>query len=247
MRRGKQFIRYGMDERKKTILKAIVWEYVKTKEPVSSFVLTDKYRLNVSSATIRNEMQELDEMGYLMQPHISGGRIPTDRAYRFFVDEFAQNAGVSKSLQSSIDDSLGKVGHAQDVAKESVKVLSRLSKNLSINTVYAPEGMNIYSSGYEYLLNQDDMWEERIMGPFWILDNFEEYARAMQEYVANTDDIIVMIGKENPFSILYNCSVVFSRYAAEDGGQGILGIVGPRRMDYRKNIALIQYVKEQYL
>lgn len=75
-----------MDERKKTILKITVKDYIESAQPVSSRVLAKKYLLGWSPATIRNEMADLEEEGYLIQPHISSGRIPSDRGYRFYVD-----------------------------------------------------------------------------------------------------------------------------------------------------------------
>ena len=84
-----------MDERKKKILQAIVEEYVNTAEPVSSNALVEKYDLQCSSATIRNEMVELEKIGLLDKPHTSAGRVPSARGYRFYVDELLQDKYIS--------------------------------------------------------------------------------------------------------------------------------------------------------
>ena len=76
-----------LDERKITILKAIIRSYMENGEPVGSRTLSKLPDLKVSSATIRNEMSDLEDMGYIVQPHTSAGRIPTDKGYRFYVDE----------------------------------------------------------------------------------------------------------------------------------------------------------------
>ena len=76
----------GLDGRKVTILKAIIQNYLETGEPVGSRTLSKYTDLNVSAATIRNEMADLEEMGYILQPHTSAGRIPSDKGYRFYVD-----------------------------------------------------------------------------------------------------------------------------------------------------------------
>src|SRR5579872_1617893 len=79
--------RAGLDKRKAFILQTVVYEYINTAEPVGSVTLTQKYNLGVSSATIRNEMAELEAGGYLVQPHTSAGRVPSDAGYRTYVDE----------------------------------------------------------------------------------------------------------------------------------------------------------------
>ena len=76
----------GLNERKLTILKAIIQNYLETGEPVGSRTLSKYTELNLSSATIRNEMADLEEMGYLSQPHASAGRVPSDKGYRVYVD-----------------------------------------------------------------------------------------------------------------------------------------------------------------
>lgn len=76
-----------LDERKRKILKAIIQTYLETGEPVGSRTISKYTDLNLSSATIRNEMSDLEEMGYILQPHTSAGRIPSDKGYRLYVDE----------------------------------------------------------------------------------------------------------------------------------------------------------------
>lgn len=91
-----------MTNRQGKILNVIVKEYVKSSKPVSSKILAQKHRLELSSATIRNEMKELEKQGYLQQPHTSAGRIPTEKGYRFFIKSLEiKKARVSK--QSSED------------------------------------------------------------------------------------------------------------------------------------------------
>ena len=78
-----------MDDRKLEVLRAIVSDYVQTREPVGSKALVERHRLDVSPATIRNDMAVLEDEGYLIQPHTSAGRIPTDKGYRLFVDRLS--------------------------------------------------------------------------------------------------------------------------------------------------------------
>ena len=78
-----------LDDRKLAVLRAIVRDYVSTMEPVGSKSLVDRHHLDVSPATIRNDMAVLEEEGYITQPHTSAGRVPTDKGYRFFVDRLS--------------------------------------------------------------------------------------------------------------------------------------------------------------
>src|ERR1017187_2963924 len=86
-----------LDGRKQDILKAVVVDYVRTAEPVGSQVLAVRYSFGVRSATIRNEMAELSEMGYLRQPRTSAGRIPSDLGYRFYVDRLMESVGLTSA------------------------------------------------------------------------------------------------------------------------------------------------------
>ena len=85
----------NMDERKKTILRAITDDYISTAEPVGSRTIAKKYSLGVSPATIRNEMADLEDEGYLEQPHTSAGRVPSTKGYRFYVDSLMDREMIS--------------------------------------------------------------------------------------------------------------------------------------------------------
>ncbi|MCA1830332.1 MAG: heat-inducible transcriptional repressor HrcA [Actinobacteria bacterium] len=93
----------GLGERQAAILRAIVREYIRTGEPVGSKYLVDRARLRLSSATVRNEMARLEEMGFLAQPHTSAGRIPSDRAYRFVVDEIKQPRALAEGQRRALE------------------------------------------------------------------------------------------------------------------------------------------------
>ncbi len=91
-----------MKPRKKKILEAIIKDYINTAEPVGSRALSKRYHLGVSPATIRNEMADLEEMGFLISPHTSAGRIPTQKAYRFYVDEIMQIQKLAEAMRRDI-------------------------------------------------------------------------------------------------------------------------------------------------
>ena len=91
-----------LDERKQKILEAIIHNYMESGEPVGSRTVSKFTDLNLSSATIRNEMADLEEMGYILQPHTSAGRIPSDKAYRLYVDT------VLRNQEKEVDDAKGR-------------------------------------------------------------------------------------------------------------------------------------------
>ena len=96
-----------LDERKITILKAIIKTYLETGEPVGSRTISKYTDLKLSSATIRNEMSDLEEMGYILQPHTSAGRIPSDKGYRFYVDQNHAGKRTGSDRDQGADDSAG--------------------------------------------------------------------------------------------------------------------------------------------
>jgi heat-inducible transcriptional repressor len=94
---------FGLGDRQAAILRAIVREYIRTGEPVGSKYLVDRARLRLSSATVRNEMARLEEMGFLVQPHTSAGRIPSERAYRFVVDEIKEPRQLAEGQRRALE------------------------------------------------------------------------------------------------------------------------------------------------
>lgn len=123
-----------LDPRKRTILRTIIVEYVSTAEPVGSESLVAKYPLGVKSATVRNEMAELLDLGLLAQPHTSAGRIPSDAGYRYYVDQLV----IARELDQSTRDHLVEVTHdgsaLQSILRDAARVLSQLTRLLTVAT-----------------------------------------------------------------------------------------------------------------
>ena len=116
-----------LDERKKTILQAVIRNYLETGEPVGSRTISKYTDLNLSSATIRNEMADLEEMGYILQPHTSAGRIPSDKGYRFYVDALMQKERQVSEMQELLVERQEKME----------TMLKQVAKVLAANTQYA--------------------------------------------------------------------------------------------------------------
>jgi heat-inducible transcriptional repressor len=125
----------SLDKRKAYILATVVYEYIATAEPVGSQTLTQKYNLGVSSATVRNEMAELEAGGYLVQPHTSAGRIPSDTGYRTYVDRLMQPEELPVEERRRIREELRDASHELDeIIDHTTRLLGRLSNNLAFVT-----------------------------------------------------------------------------------------------------------------
>jgi heat-inducible transcriptional repressor len=121
-----------LDDRKLEVLRAIVEDYVQTREPVGSKALVERHRLGVSSATVRNDMAALEEDGLIAQPHTSAGRIPTDKGYRVFVDNLADIKPLSTAERSAIATFLQGAVDLDDVVHRSVRLLAQLTQQVAI-------------------------------------------------------------------------------------------------------------------
>jgi heat-inducible transcriptional repressor len=121
-----------LDDRKLAVLRAIVQDYVSTMEPVGSKSLVDRHHLDVSPATIRNDMAVLEEQGYIMQPHTSAGRIPTDKGYRLFVDRLSGVKPLSVAERRAIETFLAGAYDLDDVVMRTVRLLAQLTRHVAV-------------------------------------------------------------------------------------------------------------------
>lgn len=120
-----------LDDRKKKILYAIINDYIMTAEPIGSRTIAKKYNIGLSSATIRNEMADLEEMGYLEQPHTSAGRIPSDKGYRFYVNSILENY-LDESLSENFSTHDEVVAEFDEIVKKYAKILSRMTHHTTV-------------------------------------------------------------------------------------------------------------------
>jgi heat-inducible transcriptional repressor len=120
------------EDRRLAVLRAIVEDYVSTREPVGSKALVERHRLGVSPATVRNDMAALEEEGLIAQPHTSAGRIPTDKGYRFFVDRLTQIKPMTAAERRAISTFLEGANDLDDVIQRSVRVLAQLTQQVAI-------------------------------------------------------------------------------------------------------------------
>lgn len=219
------------------ILDSVVSEYIKLAQPISSQYLEERYDFGVSPATIRNELQALSEGGYLVQPHTSAGRVPTDRGYRFFVD------GVSKKKSARGGSALGgkwedvfekEVTSALEFSAQAARVLANESSGLA--AMYLDSASLFFKEGWEDMLQEPEFEEQDSIKSFAkFLNDFEKYVRS----ISLEDDIQVFIGKENPFSKVTDFSIMIAECDFLERGKALVALLGPKRMAYPKNIHLL--------
>lgn len=337
-----------LDERKFRILQAIIKNYLETGEPVGSRTISKYTDLNLSSATIRNEMADLEELGYILQPHTSAGRIPSDKGYRLYVnhmmsereaeldnkerevielkeflnekvekvEELLQNTAkllanntnyttmisspqYSKKLkfiqlsqveagkllcvivlhgnmirnriidlQEELDgETLLKLNilfnstlNGLTIEEINLAVISRMTgqagrhaelvKNILdaiAQVIASDDDLKIYTSGTTNIFKYPELsdsakaselictLEEKKLLANLLVDNNSQDSTGIQIY----------IGDETPVTTMKDCSVVTATYELEDGVQGVIGIIGPKRMDYEKVVENLKTVKEQ--
>lgn len=121
-----------VDDRKLGVLRAIIEDYVSTREPVASKTVAERYRIGVSSATIRNDMAILEHEGYITQPHTSAGRIPTEKGYRLFVDRLVGVKALSGTQRRAIEQLLEGAVDLDDVVHRSVRLLAQLTGQVAV-------------------------------------------------------------------------------------------------------------------
>lgn len=136
-------------ERRATVLKAIVEEYVQTATPVASQSIARSRDLGVSSATVRNDMTQLEREGYIVQPHTSAGRIPTDRGYRYFVDHFAQSSALPAAQRRIVAEFFANARSAlEDLLHETSQMLARLTRHAAVVVGPQPDATRVRSAQF---------------------------------------------------------------------------------------------------
>ncbi|WP_418747044.1 heat-inducible transcriptional repressor HrcA [Frisingicoccus sp.] len=334
-----------LDERKIKILNSIIQTYLITGEPVGSRTISKYTDLNLSSATIRNEMSDLEDLGYIVQPHTSAGRIPSDKGYRFYVDNLMkEKIAEVDEMKDVLIEKADKLDHLlKNVAKllavntnyatmisapqykrnklkfiqlsrveenqllvvvmlegnliknRLIEVDERVSEdevaklNILINTflqglnlqeinmeliqrmkaqaegygqiighiidaiavaIQEEDDLEIYTSGATNLLKYPELGDREKASE--LLYTMEE-KKALSELIVDQEDsgeenknpIQIYIGSESPVSTMKDCSIVTATYELEEGVQGTIGIIGPKRMDYKKVVGNLQTMMNQ--
>jgi len=328
-----------LTDRKKKILQIIIEDYIETAEPVGSRTIARKHNLGLSPATIRNEMSDLELLGYLEQPHTSAGRIPSAQAYRLYVDSLQKPAALTENDMALINGWYNeRIRNIDDIFKSTAKILSRMTQNVSLvlankdasaNFKYlkflplnehqailcivtddgsmdnglieiplgmSPEEMDymagrmsrmleglplnsitgeklqqvfgavsqdealltslkravrriaaknreqkVFLGGTKQLLNQPEFQDvARVKDLLGLL----EEERVVRDLLSAGDNsgLKVTIGSENKFTGIKDCSMVQATYRLNGQIVGTMAVLGPTRMEYRKVIAVMDYL-----
>lgn len=225
-----------MEQRLLDLLRFVVEDYVATGEPVGSQSLVTDHRLDVSPATIRNWFAELEDLGCLMQPHTSGGRIPTEKGFQEYVDAFVRLKQASKRDH----DLLAQVVKLSPQQDANLKALAKLLAERSGQAVVIGlEKNNTFYTGLSQLFAQPEFKQwQRVVTLTEVLDHLDEVLLALRRNVY--EDPQILLGRACPFGGVC-ASVILSLRGS------FIGILGPLRMDYQHAVSLLVSAKQIFL
>lgn len=215
-----------MNDRHGKLLKSIVDIYTRTALPVGSSSLAGAKGLDVSPATIRNDMAELEEEGYIFQPHISAGRVPTRSGYKFYIDNLMELKPVSEADLRIIKDSY------HDDLRQLAKFLVDKT-NLASIVGFAPN--DLYFTGLFNLFSQPEFEDHRLMlSMSQVVDSLERAVADIYHELAGPQ---ILFGDQSRLG--ENCSLVVTSLGSE---KNFLAVLGPVRMDYARTLALFKEI-----
>lgn len=231
-------------DRKKQIFSAIVEHFIETAQPVGSKTIITSYHFNVSPATVRNDMAELEEEGLIFQPHTSAGRVPTDRGYRVYVDELA-DFDIAEKLAAETIGNLRKnhlAGIAKQKVQDAVKLLSEATPNMAFATI--PENNRTFFMGFSKILRQPEFMFEPVRASqvMEVIEDDQSFLTGLAS-LGLDGETKIFIGHENILPTIDSCSLIVTDYRYE-GYNGYIGILGPKRMPYAYNSAILKEIRE---
>ncbi len=332
----------SLDERKSKILEAIILDYISTAEPVGSRTISKKYDLSISPATIRNEMSDLEEMGYIEQPYTSAGRMPSDQGYRYYVDYIMKKNKLDEAIERLVISSFkGKIDRFDDAIRISMELIAKITKypslilapgsessslsmirmlkvddkrallvviteNNQVENIFVDLPYGFKESDLNLLTNvinsklsgtRISQWNKTLISELYgdllkqkdvletVLDSIEDRLNQKKEHrvyltgiiqmlnepefrdvdkVKNIlsffddkrilediltrnsqiEDFQVLIGNENEAKEIKECSLIKRNYSFKGDFQGVMGVLGPKRMDYSNAISLLELISE---
>lgn len=229
-----------MDQRQAKLLTAIIDHFIDTAIPVGSKELLESAKFALSGATIRNEMRALGEEGLLEQPHVSAGRIPTAKGYRLYVKEHMQPSTHERSVRKKFENlrSLYFQRKDQERAYDAVSLLSQMMPNIAFATV--PHKPQVYFMGLANALRQPEFSADPSLTTR-IVEVLEQRLTDALENIDIDDEIRYYIGEDHILDALQSCSLLVTEYRLGDQ-RGVIGILGPMRMDYAYNTVALDMV-----
>lgn len=235
----------NLTKRQEGILFAIIEEYAELAAPVGSVTLAKLF--DVSSATIRSEMVQLESFGLIAQPHTSAGRVPTDAGYRYYVNRLSEQPEVLESFSHNVlshdvspergsrvlEARINSQTRADFAIRGAVDSLVELTGNLGLATI----GDQLYISGISRLFTQPEFIDnQRVRAVAKLLDNLEPWLRE----AAPGQPLNIFIGQENPIGKTSEVSLIISRFRSPYSDKSYIGILGPTRQNYGRVMSLVR-------
>jgi len=232
---------HDMHQRQQDVFGLIVKHYVETAEPVGSRYVSRK--LGLSSATIRNVMSDLEDMGLVTHPHTSAGRLPTDKGYRYYIESLMQvrtvNASVLRSIREEYHETMRSI---EDVLMRTSHLISNLTNCVGLTLTSQYE--KLYLDGTSHMINQPEFHNLR---KIYCIIRFLEQKREILSLLHNDltcEELRIHIGKENQYTYLNDCSIVTKGYRSKGKIAGRIGVIGPKRMIYEKVIPTVEVLAD---
>jgi len=225
-----------MSDRQDKILQFIVENYIKNAEPVGSKFLILNFDLEIGEATVRNEMRFLEEEGFLYHPHTSSGRIPTEKGYKYYIENLMKEKKLSKNDIEEIIEII-----KEKNLREKMKKLSKfLAEKTNTAIITSIDKDFIYYTGLSNLFSQPEFRDYNLT--INVSNIFDHCENEMCKLNSNLEleKINFLIGEDNPLD--KECSLISLKIS----DFSIINLFGPIRMDYKKNIAYINYLKKLF-
>ena len=235
-----------LTKRKQNILASIVDGYIRTGEPVGSKSIAEK--AGVSSATVRNEMAELTELGLLEQPHTSAGRVPSQEGYREFVDALMQPETLTEAEKLTIDAMLAKSAFDPErLLRGAAKTLAASTRYLALSTTPSGADAKIKAVQFVQTSRRTAMLypEYKLGGARRVMDILERRELLTELLAGKQNRTQIKIGTETGQNALAESSVICSRYSVNGRDAGAVAVIGPMRMQYAHVAAQTAYVADR--
>ena len=231
-----------MNTRQAKLLAAIIDQFIETALPVGSKRLLEMGDFSLSSATIRNEMSALEDEGFLEQPHISAGRVPTAKGYRVYVREFMEPSPSEVMLRKQFESLSEQYFQRKDQerAYEAVALLSHMIPHVAFAT--DPHKNRVYYMGLANTLRQPEFQANPVLAS-GVVEALEHKLTDLLDHIELQDAVQYYIGSEHLLADMQSCSVLVKRYEMR-GEEGAIGIIGPMRMDYAYNTVALEMVSD---
>ena len=231
----------NLTDRQTRILKAIVEEYIDSALPVGSETVEKKYSLGVSPATIRNEMVKLTENGFLKKAHSSSGRLPTPMALKYYVANLMKEQDLSLTDEVAVKEKVWDYRHEMDrFLRETTRELAQRTKELAVTTT--DEG-DIYTAGMANILDAPEFFDIDLTKALLSHLDEEEFWQELLERSDLTDPLGVILGSDFGDALFEPCGLVYRHFQAGPR-KGIIGVVGPARLNFCRVFPTVRYFGE---